>query len=573
MLKRISFENYKAFDNGSIEIRPLTILLGANSVGKSSILQLLLLLQQTSEADKTYKSALKLNGGYISLGEGLNLIRNKDAKKALVLSFDFQNQDLFERLSTGLLSNYCSLILFSASYFNKIYNKPSSFIDNLLKSFGMSGKKGEKNSSLHMLLYDSGKKGNILSRLDFEELINSLSKIVVGDEFIKDDDIDYIYYQMKFGPGVINTLKNDKDEYLMVYDFLSGISKLNLNQNFNIKYSLLNTLDNTIRIKEISLTANNKFILSIEFSDDVKSSKVKFKSPFLDSSLAKSNILIDKIGKGLDPSKTIFEFLIANEERSSKDISNFTFTSIIYNITKTFVKSVQNSFSEDKINYVSPLRAHPKRYYFLDKAKINKYLDTLDGDSLTEILRENNYLKIQVNSWLSKFNLQIDVDQLKDIIHKLVVKQNSLNLDITDVGFGISQVLPVIVQGFLSSRDSLTIIEQPEIHLHPKMQADLADLFIDIVQDKKSDTGNKYNKYLLIETHSEYLLKRLRRRISEGVINNKNVAIYLIDPQKDGLGAKVKLLDVEEKGNFEWPTDFYSNELMSDTFEFLKNQH
>ena len=108
--------------------------------------------------------------------------------------------------------------------------------------------------------------------------------------------------------------------------------------------------------------------------------------------------------------------------------------------------------------------------------------------------------------------------RIKDIIHQIVVKQNSLDLDITDVGFGVSQVLPVIIQGFLSKERSITLVEQPEIHLHPKMQADLADLFIDIAINKNVKKGSS-SKYLIIETHSEYLLKRLRRRISENKIS------------------------------------------------------
>jgi len=65
MIKEINIKNYKAFDSASIPIKPITILLGANSVGKSSIIQLLLLLQQTSKEDyKSYKSALKLYGGW-----------------------------------------------------------------------------------------------------------------------------------------------------------------------------------------------------------------------------------------------------------------------------------------------------------------------------------------------------------------------------------------------------------------------------------------------------------------------------------------------------------------------------
>lgn len=117
----------------------------------------------------------------------------------------------------------------------------------------------------------------------------------------------------------------------------------------------------------------------------------------------------------------------------------------------------------------------------MDRGHVSSSLDTLDGDSITEILKDQKYIKELVNTWLRHFKLEIDVETVEEIIHKLKVNQNGLSLDITDVGFGISQLLPVIVQGFYTPMDSLTIIEQPEVHLHPRMQADLGDLFIDIV--------------------------------------------------------------------------------------------
>ncbi len=105
------------------------------------------------------------------------------------------------------------------------------------------------------------------------------------------------------------------------------------------------------------------------------------------------------------------------------------------------------------------------------------------------------------------------------------------------------------------------------------MQAELADLFIDIVLSKKNKQKNqKPTKYLFIETHSEYLLKRLRRRISDGTISADNVAIYLIDPDINEGGAIIRELKVEERGQFDWPVDFYGGELLKDSTEFIKNQ-
>ncbi|MBK9257143.1 MAG: AAA family ATPase [Saprospiraceae bacterium] len=88
MISKINLTNYKAFDKAELKIKPITILLGANSVGKSSIIQFLLLLEQTVLAEqRNYKSALKLNGNYVNLGETTNLHRRHDTNIPLQFSF------------------------------------------------------------------------------------------------------------------------------------------------------------------------------------------------------------------------------------------------------------------------------------------------------------------------------------------------------------------------------------------------------------------------------------------------------------------------------------------------------
>ena len=156
----------------------------------------------------------------------------------------------------------------------------------------------------------------------------------------------------------------------------------------------------------------------------------------------------------------------------------------------------------------------------------------------------------------------------KDIIHNIKVSQNNIKLDLTDVGFGLSQVLPILVQGFLTKPNSTTIIEQPEIHLHPKMQAELVDLFLDILNLSKDN--KKYRKRFIIETHSEYFLKRLRRRIAEGTISSADVAIYFIEGRsEESDSAKIKRVKVDSDGSIDWPKDFYITE-MDDDLAFLK---
>lgn len=254
-----------------------------------------------------------------------------------------------------------------------------------------------------------------------------------------------------------------------------------------------------------------------------------------------------------------------------KKVKRSVFLLQFIRIVQIAIQYLEKTFGGINVNYVSPLRAYPKRYYFLDRTHITSSLDTLNGDSIAELLKEKVSLRNDINKWLLHFNMSIDVESIEEIIHKLKIIQNGLSLDITDVGFGVSQVLPVIVQGFFAKSGSLTLIEQPEVHLHPRMQADLGDLFIDIALPYK-DKVRVCEKYLLIETHSEYLLKRIRRRMAMKEIKPSDVAIYIVRENKEQKCSELQKIKINQFGSFEWPEEFYGGELLKDTIDFLKAQ-
>ena len=97
------------------------------------------------------------------------------------------------------------------------------------------------------------------------------------------------------------------------------------------------------------------------------------------------------------------------------------------------------------------------------------------------------------------------------------------------------------------------------------MQAELADLFIDILNLKTNDKS-RISKNLIIETHSEYLLKRIRRRMAEGTISPSHVAIYFVKPRnKDNPDStQIELAHISNDGTIEWPRDFYITEMEDD---------
>jgi len=149
---------------------------------------------------------------------------------------------------------------------------------------------------------------------------------------------------------------------------------------------------------------------------------------------------------------------------------------------------------------------------------------------------------------------------------------NSKNLNIPlgldDVGSGVSQVVPILVSGY---KNKQILIEQPELHLHPKLQTDLSDYFI-----YRWNVGDLYS---VIETHSEYLALRFLRRIRESIssdimpddirLNKEDIAFYYFD--SNGVSTQVKKLRVSDDGDFldRWPKGFFSErerELFDDDY-------
>ena len=137
------------------------------------------------------------------------------------------------------------------------------------------------------------------------------------------------------------------------------------------------------------------------------------------------------------------------------------------------------------------------------------------------------------------------------VLEELVLRDVRKNTIVThrDVGIGISQVLPVLVLAY-GSRGKLLAMEQPEIHLHPALQAELGDVFIEAALGERKNT-------FILETHSEHLILRLMRRIREGKISPDDVGVVFVEPL--ARGSRFIELRIDEEGDFidEWPGGFF----------------
>ncbi len=157
--------------------------------------------------------------------------------------------------------------------------------------------------------------------------------------------------------------------------------------------------------------------------------------------------------------------------------------------------------------------------------------------------------------WLNTMNLADDltVKQLgRSARYELHIINQGEASNIKDVGVGVSQVLPVIVAALFAQPGHIVIVEEPESHLHPLAQSQLAELFSQVSQQR----GVQF----VIETHSEHLLTRLQRRVAEEQIAPERLAMYFVE--RDGTRARINALELDEYGEISnWPDYFFGDEM------------
>ncbi|GHV91651.1 hypothetical protein AGMMS50268_21540 [Spirochaetia bacterium] len=229
--------------------------------------------------------------------------------------------------------------------------------------------------------------------------------------------------------------------------------------------------------------------------------------------------------------------------------------------------------------YLGPLRTKTERLYTW--GRIEPESVGYDGqNAIAAILsakeRRINYkyrsptrlFQTVIMEELKKMGLIEDFDvkeissQRQEYEVKIRTRGSSDWVDLPDVGFGISQVLPVLVQCFYAPPGSIILMEQPEIHLHPSAQSALADVMIDVINS--GENGNPRNIQLIIETHSEHFLRRLQRRIVEDDSLNGKISAYFADITRSP--AVLEKLQIDLFGNIiNWPKNFFGD-IVGDVF-------
>ena len=221
-----------------------------------------------------------------------------------------------------------------------------------------------------------------------------------------------------------------------------------------------------------------------------------------------------------------------------------------------FDEAFENLFS--RILYLGPLREHPRPRYTWDGDHPKgigqdgkKAISALLSGRVRHFSIDEQILKwLQQLELINSYDLRPISDTGRDYEFLVRKYKDGPEVRLTDIGFGVSQVLPVLILCYYAPEGSILILEQPEAHLHPKVQTELADVLIDVVKNR--------NLQIILESHSEYLLSRLQRRIAEKEIAAADTALYFCEI-KDGT-SEIEQLNVDEYGNIRnWPQDFFGD--------------
>lgn len=538
MLTALHLGNFKAFaESQNIPIKPITLIFGPNSAGKSSIIHSLALAHEASRKGDLDIFRTEVGGSSVDLGGFRQYVHRRQANRRVEWGATFDTSRLSGRLSELL--------------------KPVVSI------------------SIHLTMG---------IELDNED------KPVAGAT-----------------PGIITYELESKGELLLKMskrpDGSMAVDRLN-HEHPVLKQIITAVLESTTTTQQVNEADHAALTETIA---EIVSSLRSTGGTFLPEGL------VDKRQQSEEgaPQLSLFSISKGNRTEDLAKALRFFLPRSLNELVTGLTKAAQTELL--RIQYLGPLRSYPPRHLaFSEHDDLNWYAG---GGYAWDVVRRNAKVREKVNAWLSNedrlktpyelsiqslVNIEdmeplfeyivgdienriVNNDSEKDdlfgeiygILHEikkvegalthiqelvLLDKRTDTRVSHRDVGIGVSQVLPVLV-GAYAANNQIIAIEQPEIHLHPALQAELGDVFIE------SAIGEQKNTFIL-ETHSEHLILRLMRRIRETADNElpagippfsaDQLAILYVQPGKNG--SDVIEIHINEDGEFAspWPDGFFA---------------
>jgi predicted ATPase len=516
---KIRIQNFRSLsDTGWISIKPITFLIGKNSSGKSSFLRHFPMLKQSFE-EKT-KVPLLFYGRYVDFGSYKDIRPfYKTEKDYYKLGFRFNLNEKMRKF-------------FRFSRFYRYDNLKNFFNDN------------EFEINLSFMEYNKG-----LMHINKLELNFFNNKIVIDIEKNKVSDIIFNGTSIK-ETKEFNDVKNLKlfERNGLIPEFY--ILKDNKEENFFFHHRIEIIFDNSIEKfiknynrKNISESTLEEIKEKINIFDFINSLRNKnFPKTWLNN--------IDKL------------------QRENKEKLDILYKLYMLKYIFIFLSSLNNYINEifKKSSYIAPLRATAERYYRIQHLSIDEvdpngknlpfFLDSLSDNQMKEF-----------QDWTNKnFKFKVFISKIEGH-YSIKIEENNKSINLSDMGFGYSQILPIIVQLWYSAfyeykkmspinriYEKIIVIEQPELHLHPKFQALFAEVLVKLIKDSR-----RLNLKLIIETHSDTIINRVGDCIALEEITNKDVNVVIFNKNNNEEISRIKEVSFNENGEiFDWPLGFFA---------------
>lgn len=524
MLKAIQLENFKCFEQtGLLPLAPITLIYGPNSAGKSSILQALYLLMQTRRLGEPEIPLLfSAENGLVDLGSFEETVYNHQKMRNISIRLDMpfscpeyvsdSLKELFKRISGEKMG---LKLVFSCDKENS---------DISLSEFGMYVDDDEDPITYYKIDEDA-----VVSQYSIQESILKNAKYWEYLYEKRTKLIEIIAEREKISDGT-----KDNSELLLI-DLFENI----INSNSIDEYLLI--LFNILKLQVFS--GSNYYL-----PEDICIARMI------------QNQLSDDAIIALDTTDEL------NDEENH-NIPTKIYDNIIkypWTTAKAITKACAQQFDYAVENLRSTGSIHPipKRWYTFSGA-IPKNIG-INGERVPEILFRNKEILDEVNRILDKvldMGCYIEANKLNakygsmfELRVGTLKNKKAPTVSLADVGFGVGQILPLIIQGVLEQGKTI-LVEQPETHIHPALQARLGTFFAKCAKDK--------NNQFIIETHSEHLILRLQRLIRSKELESNEVTVLYVEPSDAKNGPRVREMRLDEQGEFldDWPGGFFPERL------------
>lgn len=546
MITNLHISNFKSFGKPiSANLSDLTIIAGANSGGKSTIIQMILLLSQTLENPRA-DVALDLGGRFIQFAEFRETVfsRSKGASAGFSVGFEFILEEndlrdprslLLSKTQQSQLPSEESIKLTKNHYYvefgfsaNPAGIPQTKFCKykKTINGIGVFSFELQKQGRNHLITYQfqpTKKPKNL------DKQIESIKQKLVNFSPTDGKSIPGLKYIYESLMSALNDFPRSQISDLSNYVFRTNLRRIGKTQSIFFN-EVFNDVQNLILQTPFSVSQS----LQAHFDHFLFTA-----NPTIQPEI-ESRLVYERFNE---------HFRVANNE------------------IRRFLRRIQ---------YIGPLRAKPERAYLSAGTPIeignagenavpilwvNQNEKVLSKIKIGD-LQKGTTLAKAVQEWIQEFGIAnaFHITKPKRVIYQAELESNpgsNVMVTIADVGFGVSQLLPVIVAGLWAQSGSTIILEQPEIHLHPRLQGKLADFLVCMVE---------LGKNIIVETHSEHLINMLRLRIAQDKTNEikKKIGILFVrPPQKSKRDTKlhssmIENLRVDDYGKVvNWPPDFF----------------